>query len=90
MAKKQTEEEQYRADVYAYMDKLPACVIAVDKLAKPETREQFIETVKSYINEKSGQNGYVVEFSSDYQKIKKWDTIICTPAERLQAEIKKK
>lgn len=62
--------------IFDYLDKLPACVIEVKKLCKPENRDKFIEVVKSYIDEKGSRNGYVVEFSGDYSKIRKFEIIL--------------
>lgn len=67
----------YRDEVFEYLDRMPACIIPVSDLCKPENKEKFIEVVKSYIDEKGhGQNGYCVEFNHDFTVIKKFDLIL--------------
>ena len=87
MAKKLTPEEQYIADVYTYLDKLPACVVAVDKLCKPENRDKFLSVVKDYIEKRGVYNGYITEFTNDYTAVKKIDVDLRLPSEKLQDEI---
>lgn len=67
----------YQEEVYTYLDKLPACVIAINKLCKPENREKFIKVVENYINEKGrGANGFDMDFNKDFTKLHKFDLVL--------------
>ncbi len=79
-------ELTYQEKVFDFLDRQAECKIAIDKLCKPENREKFITVVKSYIDQ-GIVNGYSTEFSSDYLKIKKFDTILRTPADKLREAI---
>ena len=71
------EQNDYKAKIFEYLDKLPACVKPLDELCKPENREKFIQVVKDYIDERGrGQNGFDLDFNSDYSKIHKFDLVL--------------
>ena len=71
------EQSNYKAEIFEFLDKLPACVKSLDELCKPENREKFIAVVKSYINEKGrGQNCFDLDFNSDYSEIHKFDLVL--------------
>ncbi|KKL13473.1 hypothetical protein LCGC14_2525420 [marine sediment metagenome] len=76
------EQSNYKAEIFEYLDKLPACTKNIPDNPRTMSKDKFIEIVKQYIDEKGILNGYCVEFSNDYSKIKKWDTVLRTPAEK--------
>lgn len=67
-----TDQQQ---EIYDYLDRLPECTKNIPEEMNM-SREKFIEIVKNYIDEKSGKNGFVVEFNESYTKIKKFDYIL--------------
>ena len=69
-------EPTYKEKIFEYLDRMPAGIISVDKLCKPENRDKFLSVVKAYIDEKGNSNGYCVEFNHDFSKIKKFDLIL--------------
>jgi len=70
-------ELTYDQKIFEYLDRMPACIKTLGELCVPENQDKFISVVKAYIDEKgSGTNGYVVEFSSDFTAIKKFDLIL--------------
>lgn len=87
MKEKISEAEQYKKDIFEYLDKLPEGVISLDKLCLPENREKFISIVKSYID-RGDVNGFCTEFNRDYTAIKRFDTMFKTPSDILKESLK--
>lgn len=70
-------ELTYSENVFEFLDKMDVGTIELTKLCKPETKAEFIKTVKLYID-KGIINGYCTEFDSGMTKITKFDTILRT------------
>lgn len=70
-----TEEEyQYMNKVYEFLITMPpGKEYLVDNLCRKETRVLFVETVKSFIIATTSQGSHGIEFSEDYEKIRKID-----------------
>ena len=69
-------ELTYSEKLYEYLDRMPACTIKISKICKPENLEKFKKTVMKYIDEHSGENGFELEFTNDWQAINKFDVIL--------------
>lgn len=70
-------EQTYKEQVFEYLDKLPECVIAIDKLCKNENREKFKKVVMEYIDERGrGYNGFDLDFNEDFSKLHKFDLVL--------------
>lgn len=78
MKKKDNKEQNdYKAKIYEYLDKLPACVKTLDELCKPENRTKFVQIVKEYIDERGrGYNGFDMDFNKDFTAIHKFDLVL--------------
>lgn len=70
-----TEEEyQYINKVYDFLLKMkPGQEVVIDNICKKDTKEQFIEAVKSFILATKRQRSYGIEFTEDYERIRKMD-----------------
>ena len=77
-------EPSYNERVFLFLDRMEAGTISLTKLCKPETRDKFIETVQSYIDQKGIYNGYCTEFDSNMTAIKKFDTMMRTSIEKFK------
>ena len=81
-------EPTYKDKVFEYLDRMDIGTKLLTDLCKPETRDKFIKTVQNYIDKKGrGENGYVVEFDSQYTKIKKFDIVLKTSIEKFKESI---
>ena len=73
-------EKTYKERVFEYLDKLPECTKSLDNV---KNKGLFIEIVKEYIAQ-GVINGYCTELSPDLTKLKKFDVILRTPADKLK------
>lgn len=61
---------EYRKKVWKFLEEIqPDHTYTIAKLAKPETREDFIAAVKEYMNKHPWQGW--LNFNADYSKIYK-------------------
>ena len=81
-------EPTYNERVFTFLDRMEAGTMELTKLCTPETRDKFIKTVQSYIDQKGIYNGYCTEFDSNMTAIKKFDIILRTPRDKLMEAIK--
>lgn len=79
-------EPTYKEKVFDFLDRMEAGTKPLTELCKPETKEQFIKVVKEYID-KGTINGYEIEFSNDYLRIRKRDVILRTSIEKFKESI---
>ena len=70
-----TEEQyQYTNKVYEFLINMPpGKEYVIDNLCRKETKELFVETVKSFIIATTSQGSHGIEFSEDFEKIRKVD-----------------
>ena len=80
-------EPTYNERVFTFLDRMEAGTMELTKLCTPETRDKFIKTVQSYIDQKGIYNGYCTEFNSNMTAIKKFDTIMRTSIEKFKETI---
>lgn len=71
-----TNELRYEDRVYKLLNEMTAgSEIEIRKIVAPENRERFTEVVKQYIRANAAaQQNAIVEFSSDYTRIRKRET----------------
>lgn len=77
-------KEDYKAKVFTFLDRMEAGTMSLNVLCTPETRDKFIETVQSYIDE-GKKNGYCIDFNSDFTKIGKFKEEIFSYLDRMPA-----
>jgi len=65
----------YRDEVFEYLDRMPACIKPLSELCIPENRTKFLEVVIQYIQQGT-KNGYVTELNLARDKIRKFDIIL--------------
>ena len=81
-------EPTYKEKVFEYLDRMDIGTKLLTDLCTHETKPKFIETVKLYIDKKGkGENGYVVEFNSDWTAIKKFDIVLKTSIQEFKESI---
>ena len=81
-------ELTYQDKVFEYLDRMEAGTKLLTDLCTHETKDKFIQVCKDYIDEKGrGENGYVVEFDSQYTKIKKFDIVLRTSIEKFKESV---
>lgn len=66
------EEYEYTDKVYDFLFRIaPGNEYLIDNLCKKDSRERFIKNVESFIIATTRQGSYGIEFSEDYNKIRK-------------------
>lgn len=66
-------EINYTDRVFQYLLDMECTVIVIDDICKEETKKDFIEAVKLFIQYGYGNNfGFTVEFNQDYKKLRKF------------------
>ena len=70
MEEKKTEEKSYELRVYEWLFKIPSgAKVDINKRTTPETKQKFIDTVKSFMDD--GSLNFQLTFSDDYNFLKR-------------------
>lgn len=67
-------QDEYRDKVYDFLYRMPVGkAYLIDNICKAESRDEFVEIVKEFIEATCLQYSYGLEFSDDYSTIRKDD-----------------